>query len=114
MLTGCCGSVILKQSICLKGEGVKVKTNKGESMPKFKWENGDEARSRTTGLKGIIVARADHLYGCNRYHLQPQITEDSKMPDGYWLDEDDIKIITPQKIKVKKPEKPGGFPSTIK
>ncbi|AAT69511.1 gp35 [Alphaproteobacteria phage PhiJL001] len=78
----------------------------------FKHENGDEAQCNITGFKGVIDARADHLYGCNRYHLQPKATKEGTIPDGAWFDEDGITITKKAKVKGHEPEKGkerGGF-----
>lgn len=78
----------------------------------FKYNNGDEAKSIVTGFKGMITARADHLYGCNRYMLQPKI-KDNAMQDAFWHDEDEL-VITKAKVLKRKNNDRGGFPSTIK
>lgn len=52
-------------------------------MNDFKFDNGSKAKSNITGFKGMITARADHLYGCNRYHLTPPINKDGELPNGY-------------------------------
>jgi len=59
----------------------------------FKHQLGKEARSKTTKLKGILTARSENLYGCNRYFVQPPVDKDQKLPDGWWHDEDDIEVI---------------------
>jgi len=78
----------------------------------FKFNNGDKAKSIVTGFKGMITARADHLYGCNRYMLQPMI-KDGAMQDAFWHDEDEL-TITKKKVLKRKNNDRGGFPSTIK
>lgn len=59
----------------------------------FKHKLGLSAETRTTGLKGILMSRAQWLFGCNRYHIQPKVDKDNKVPNGWWVDEDDIKIL---------------------
>lgn len=78
----------------------------------FKFNNGDKAKSKITGFKGMITARADHLYGCNRYSLQPPIKEGA-MQDSYWHDEDEL-TITKKKVLERKNNTRGGFPSRDK
>lgn len=48
----------------------------------FKHRLGLLAKSRTTGLKGIITSRSENLYGCNRYYIQPKYNKDMKQLDG--------------------------------
>lgn len=60
----------------------------------FKHELGKLAQSRVTLLSGILTARSENLYMCNRYYLQPQVNAaDQKVPEGWWVDEDDVSII---------------------
>lgn len=66
---------------------------------KFKHDLGSKAKSKTTQLTGVITIRSECLYGCNRYLIQPPVNADSKLPDSYWVDEDDIEIIEPPAVK---------------
>lgn len=59
----------------------------------FKHELGKEAETKTTKLKGVITARSENLYGCNRYYIQPPASKDYKVPDGWWVDEDDVNVL---------------------
>ncbi len=77
---------------------------------KFKFDNGVKAESRITGLTGTIVSRANHINGCDRYHLQPRLNKDGDVPDGYWFDEQELIILKEKKIEPPI-EKKGGFPS---
>lgn len=72
----------------------------------FTHELGKEAISKTTKLKGVITARSENLYGCNRYYIQPPVGADSKVPDGWWFDEDDINVLN-DAIETK-PKSTGG------
>lgn len=59
----------------------------------FAHELGSKVRSKVAGLEGIVTCRSENLYGCNRYYIQPRVAADMKVPDGYWVDEDDIEVI---------------------
>ncbi len=59
----------------------------------FKHSLGVKAQSKVTMLEGIITARSENLYGCNRYYIQPPVGSEKKVPDGWWVDEDDINVI---------------------
>ena len=86
----------------------------------FLFENGNIVKSKSMGLEGTITSRSESLYGCNRYYVQPQIGADGKVPDGWWVDEGDIKFIAvglahEAKEAAQKPaEKRGGPASTVK
>lgn len=62
---------------------------------KFKHQLGKQAKTRVSGLSGVITLRAECLYGCNRYFIQPKVGDDGKVPDGWWVDEDDVEIVGP-------------------
>lgn len=59
----------------------------------FQHELGKEAKDKITGMKGILVARAEHLFGCNTYGIAPQVLENGKKLDTEWFDEGRIEII---------------------
>lgn len=59
----------------------------------FRYGLGDRAKDRISGLTGIIVSRAEHLFGCSRYWIQPEGTKDGKPLDGAWFDEDTVEIV---------------------
>jgi len=82
-------------------------------MTDFKFDNGSKAVSNITGFKGMITARADHLYGCNRYHLAPPVNKAGELTEGYWFDEDELEITAAKVLKRKNNDR-GGFPSSIK
>lgn len=72
----------------------------------FKHALGLEIQTRVAGLKGIITSRSENLYGCNRYFIQPKVVTDMKIPDGWWVDEDDV-IVIGQGVAVTKKDTGG-------
>lgn len=68
----------------------------------FKHELGVSVTAKVTKLKGILTARSENLYGCNRYYIQPPAGDDMKVPDGWWVDEDEVEITGPGVNKVAK------------
>lgn len=79
----------------------------------FTLNNGEKVKSNTTGFTGVITARADHLHGCNRYYVLPKVDKDGKLPDGYWMDEADL-IVVSDKIIPRANNDRGGFASKDK
>ena len=73
----------------------------------FKHELGSKVETRVAKLKGVIVSRSECLYGCNRYFIQPEVEKDSKIPDGWWIDEDDI--VVKGKGLVREEKRTGGM-----
>lgn len=62
-------------------------------MNEFLIECGDRCKDRITGVQGIVVSRAQHLYGCNRYWLQPEEPKDGKAVEGQWFDERGLEVL---------------------
>jgi len=78
----------------------------------FKHELGATAQSITRGFKGVIGARSECLYGCNRYLLEPTVNKEGKMGESYYFDEDDVKILKPRPKKKPAKKDTGGPAST--
>ncbi len=75
----------------------------------FKYELGQKAQDIVSGLKGIIVSRAEHLTGCNTYWFNTGLGKDGKPMDGCWVDENRVKIIgTGVKIEISPNPKKNG------
>lgn len=68
----------------------------------FKHNLGNEVQAKVTKLRGVVTARSENLYGCNRYYIQPPVGDDKKVPDGWWVDEDDIEVVGPGVTAAKK------------
>jgi len=64
-------------------------------MTNFKHELGKLAKDQITLFEGIIVGRAEHLFGCQTYGLAPQSydKEKGKRGDTEWFDEGRLIII---------------------
>lgn len=73
----------------------------------FKHELGQKAKDKITGLEGILVARAEHLFGCATYGIAPQVLQEGKRIDTEWMDEGRIEIIgkgiSADEVKTDKP-----------
>lgn len=63
----------------------------------FKIELGTKVKDKITGLTGIVVCKAEWLYGCIRYVVQPQELKDGKPVDNCSFDEDQLKVIEPER-----------------
>lgn len=78
----------------------------------FKHKLGYKAKSRTTQLSGVLTSVSLNLYGCNRYFIQPPVNPDGKVPDGWWVDEEDVEVISEYITHV--PNNTGGPMSKIR
>jgi hypothetical protein len=65
----------------------------------FAFELGDKVKDRISGLDGVVISRAEHLFGCNRYWIAPQGHKDGKPLEGCWSDEDALELVEAQVIK---------------
>ena len=76
-------------------KGVRQESEKNNKPNKnmFKHELGKLVKDKVTELDGIITSRSECLYGCNRYFIQPKAGQDKKVPDGWWVDEEQIDVI---------------------
>jgi hypothetical protein len=78
-------------------------------MSKFKL--GIEVKDIVTGFKGITMARAEYLTGCDQYLVLPQPKGNKTYPESQWIDDGRLKatkkgmIIKPDDIA--DPENPG-------
>lgn len=75
----------------------------------FKLDLGKEGKDKITGFTGIIVGRAEHLFGCNTYGLAPKVYDkkNNKRGETEWFDEGRIEIIGkgvgPKEVKTDEP-----------
>lgn len=76
---------------------------------------GDEVQDIISGFTGIAMAKAEYMWGCTRFAVQPQQITENKLYDSIWFDEPQLIIITKQKVKnpklhqeVMKDKIPGG------
>jgi hypothetical protein len=82
----------------------------------FRFGLGDKVKDRITGMAGIVVSRSEHLFGCERYWVEPQDMKDGKPVEGRWFDQDSLVlvkagVIAPIRTRVavaEKPRKVGG------
>jgi len=76
----------------------------------FKFELGQEVKDKITGFVGIIVSRAEHLTGCNRYGVQSRkLKSPTETAEWVWFDEHQLifkgKGLT---LELEQKQKPGG------
>ena len=54
---------------------------------------GKEARDKVTGFRGVVIGRAEYLYGCAQYGLAPKANKDGEVRAAQWFDEGRIEVI---------------------
>jgi hypothetical protein len=65
----------------------------------FKFNIGDEVKDKWSDLKGVIMAREDHQYGCIRYGVHPRAIVKGKIAQGYSIDESAVVLVKAAKKK---------------
>lgn len=56
-------------------------------------ELGSKVRCSITGFEGIATARVEYINGCFQYCVMPRIGTDGKMPEGIYLDVQQLEVI---------------------
>lgn len=72
-------------------------------------ELGKQGRDKISGLTGIIIGRAEYLFGCAQYGIVPRIGANGEPSIATWLDEGRVEVIgdgiVAQDVQV---DRPGG------
>ena len=69
----------------------------------FKIDLGCIVEDTVTRFKGVITARSQNLTGCNTYFIAPGVQKDGKLGEGYWFDEQRIKVLAIPRKEVSGP-----------
>lgn len=80
----------------------------------FKFELGVTAESKISGFTGVVTSRSEHLNGCNRYWVAPRVDKEGKLPEGSWMDEDELEVVPSEAVHGRGNNDRGGFPSRVK
>ena len=66
----------------------------------FKFELGIKVKDVVTGFKGVTMARAEYLTGCNQYLVLPTPKKTSKhtYPESEWFDEGRLRQVNKKPI----------------
>ena len=54
---------------------------------------GNTVRDIVTNFEGIATARIKYINGCIQYCVKPQMTESGKMPEGEYIDIDQLEVV---------------------
>lgn len=71
---------------------------------------GSKLKSRVTGFEGIATARLEFLNGCVRYCITPKMKKDGKMPEGEYVDVEELVLLKQGGVQLKA-EPSGGGPN---
>lgn len=51
---------------------------------------GNKVKDTVTGFEGIATSRIEFLNGCIQYCIKPKMGKDGKMPEGEYIDEEQL------------------------
>ena len=60
---------------------------------------GKKVRDSVTGFVGFVTARCEYMNGCIQYEITPAELKDGVPQKEYWLDEQRVLAVKPQKEK---------------
>ena len=75
-------------------------------MSAFIFGLGVKVKCKITGFEGLVVAKADHITGCNTYGVKTKMDKDGKLINAEWFDEGVLELkgkgISIQEVKAPK------------
>ena len=69
---------------------------------------GQKVRDKMTGFTGIATAKIEFLNGCVQIQIKPKAVKKDEMPDGVFVDVEQIEILDKKKKKTIR-SKVGGY-----
>jgi hypothetical protein len=68
---------------------------------------GEEVVDRISGYKGVVMGRAEYLYGCVKILVVPHaLSADGKLQEGEWFDEQRVDSASSAEAGGPMPEAP--------
>jgi hypothetical protein len=55
---------------------------------------GSKVQDTLTGFTGIATGRTEWMFGCARICIEPQVLKDGKPIEGFWFDEQRVKVLS--------------------
>jgi len=71
---------------------------------------GDGVQCKVTGFIGVVTGITYWLNGCVRVGVQGQSTKDGVPTEVQWIDDVQLKVVTPGKLAIKQPSLGGERP----
>jgi len=67
---------------------------KETKMTEFKIALGATVESDLSGFTGVVTLRSESISGLKSYWVAPRVGTDGKLPDGLWIDEPELRVIS--------------------
>ncbi|KZK99178.1 hypothetical protein [Pseudovibrio sp. Ad26] len=61
---------------------------------------GDKVKDTLSGFTGIVLARSEHITGCNQLFVLPSSEKDNKLNDGQWFDVERIEKLEDKAVEI--------------
>ena len=68
---------------------------------------GKTVKDKVTGFQGVATAKVEYINGCVQYCVKPKMTEEGKMPDGEYIDVQQLEMVANEPVAVE-PSTTGG------
>ena len=62
---------------------------------------GDKVKDTLSGFTGVVLARSEHMTGCNQLYVLPDSTETNEMKSGHWFDVERMEKLEDRVVEVK-------------
>ena len=63
---------------------------------------GQKMRCKITGFEGIATSKIEYLNGCIQYCIKPKMDKDGKMPEGEFIDVEQLEVIYKLPVKTER------------
>ena len=76
---------------------------------------GQKVRDAVTGFEGIAISRVEYLNGCVQYCVKPRVGQENKMPDGEYIDSQQLEVVEAMDEVIARPvvEPTGGMMADV-
>lgn len=62
---------------------------------------GDKAKDTLTGFTGVVIARSEHMTGCNQLFILPKSEKENEIKDGAWFDIERIEKVADREVSIE-------------
>jgi len=62
---------------------------------------GDKVKDTLSGFTGVVLARSEHMTGCNQIFILPKSDKENEIKDGCWFDIERIEKITDRAVQLE-------------
>jgi len=61
---------------------------------------GAKVKDTLSGFTGVVIARSEHMTGCNQVFVLPESDKANEMKDGNWIDIERIELIEDRAVEL--------------